>query len=426
MIIGASTTTLVSIFFLIILPVVAGPGCSKDSDPVSSPPPGSTDQYTIERTLSDGAQRNTIAFDGLAFLTGNLGAQSFLPPGKVADFSGFQYLRDNDPTQLGHNTDFVTIVAFNVLHILTTEQIDLLVARAQVQIDSINAYAYRRFPLMQAFRRRLTGDMPAGCGGLSCDVVMAYSADLYRLDAAISYDRARLLGGIIRSLTPAQVSAFTALKALNGVGNWNRSLADPLQGRSLTRDVSVAVMTYASEMYSWYAGSVDADVYFCPERQGTYFGSFYLKDWPAMGNPGFTIDEALTGRAGEEFLNALADSQRTFIAGLVELQRNDLNEIVQRRRDIALLLRGFMTQESIDSAAVMTLAARYGEVDGRIVYSYATRFAQVAGVLVPAQRVRLTALADSLGYVDPPGAFLYSEPIAMPAIPSTDGFFGAR
>ena len=25
---------------------------------------------------------------------------------------------------------------------------------------------------------------------------------------------------------------------------------------------------------SWYAGSVTADVYFCPERQGTYFGSF--------------------------------------------------------------------------------------------------------------------------------------------------------
>jgi hypothetical protein len=23
-------------------------------------------------------------------------------------------------------------------------------------------------------------------------------------------------------------------------------------------------MTYAADMYSWYAGSVDADVYFCP------------------------------------------------------------------------------------------------------------------------------------------------------------------
>ena len=47
-----------------------------------------------------------------------------LPPGKVADSSGCQYMRDNDPTNLGHNTDFMTIIAFNVLHILNTEQIE--------------------------------------------------------------------------------------------------------------------------------------------------------------------------------------------------------------------------------------------------------------------------------------------------------------
>ena len=77
----------------------------------------------MEQTLSDEAQRMTIAFDGLAFLTGCLGADSFLPPGKVADFSGFQYLRHNDPTGLGHNTDFVTIIARNVLSILSGSQI---------------------------------------------------------------------------------------------------------------------------------------------------------------------------------------------------------------------------------------------------------------------------------------------------------------
>ena len=61
----------------------------------------STPAFTIDQTLSDGAQRDTIAFDGLAFITGNLGADSFFPPGKVADFWGFQYLRDNDPSQHG-------------------------------------------------------------------------------------------------------------------------------------------------------------------------------------------------------------------------------------------------------------------------------------------------------------------------------------
>ena len=67
-----------------------------------APPSPVGGSMTITQTLSDGGQRNTIAFDGLAFLTGNLGADSFFPPGKVADFWGFQYLRDNDPTGMGH------------------------------------------------------------------------------------------------------------------------------------------------------------------------------------------------------------------------------------------------------------------------------------------------------------------------------------
>ena len=54
---------------------------------------------TMAQTLSDQAQLTTIAFDGLAFLTGTIGSDSFFPPGKVADFWGFQYLRDNDPTR---------------------------------------------------------------------------------------------------------------------------------------------------------------------------------------------------------------------------------------------------------------------------------------------------------------------------------------
>ena len=54
----------------------------------------------------------------------------------------------------------------------------------------------------------------------------------------------------------------------------------------------------------WYAGNVEADVYFCPERHATYFGSFYMKDIPAMGNPNFSISTSLTGDSGEAFLAA--------------------------------------------------------------------------------------------------------------------------
>jgi len=392
------------------------PGCHQPD------PPG--EEYSIERTLSDGAQRNTIAFDGLAFLTGNLGAQSFLPPGKVADYSGFQYLRDNDPTQMGHNTDFVTIVARNVLHILTEEQVQQLIERAETQVELIHEYAYLRFPLMDAFRRLLEGDLPEGRTGLDKDAVMAYSAALYRVDGEISYDRAELLGGVLRSMTPEQTAALETLRSLNGVGNWDRNLPDPLEAEGVDHDVQVAVMTYASEMYSWYAGSVEADTYFCPERQGTYFGSFYLKDWPAMGNPDYTIDEQLTARAGEDFLNVLTEAQEGLVASLVDIQRDDLYAIVATREQIGTQLRRFMTQETVDPSIVLSLSERYGELDGAIVYSYATHFAGVAETLDSAQEADLQALVDALGYVHPTGAFLYSAPMDMPLIMNSDYLFG--
>ncbi len=409
---------------LIVGMLVGATSCSKTATNVTAPTDTTTPRMTIAQTLSDEAQRNTIAFDGLAFLTGNLGAQSFLPPGKVADYSGFQYLRDNDPTNLGHNTDFVTIVAFNVLHILSSSQIAELVTSAQDQVGRINAFAYQRYPLLDAFRREYDGTLPAGTTGLDSLAVIAHMADLYRLDGAISYSRARLMGHILTSLTPTQQAAFAALKAKNGVGTWDRTLSDPLQSMGLSRDVGVAVMTYASEMYAWYAGSVVADTYFCPERQGTYFGSFYLKDWPAMGNPNYTINEQLTATAGQDFLHALPTAQANRVTGLVDVQRSALLEIVQRRTDIATLLRRFQVGQVPDSAAVIALSARYGELDGALSYSYATRFAAVAHALTAPQKAAVDSLAAGLGYVAPTGAFLYSAPIAMPAFGNTDDLFG--
>src|SRR5512138_3152848 len=110
-------------------------------------------EMNIENTLSDGAQLNTIAFDGLAFLTGSLGADSFFPPGKVADFWGFQYFRDNDPSQMGHNPLFLTSAAFNMWNVLTPDQRAQLKTLANAQVSSINEYGYKRFVLVKAFRR---------------------------------------------------------------------------------------------------------------------------------------------------------------------------------------------------------------------------------------------------------------------------------
>lgn len=362
------------------------------------------DKYSIEQTLSDEAQRNTIAFDALAFMTGNLGSQSFLPPGKVADYSGFQYLRDNDPTKLGHNTGFVTIIAFNVLHILNQDQLQMFIDAASDQAERINQYAYERFPLMQAFRRLIQGDIPAGSSGLNQDAVIQYSADLYRLDGELSYHRARLFGDVIRLMSADQIARLNALKALDGVGNWNDALLDPLKELGLEHDVNVGVMTFASEMYAWYAGSVEADVYFCPERQGTYFGSFYLKDWPAVGNPDYTIDEQLTGNAGQNFLNILTPGQKDLITGIPDKQKESLLSLVNVRDKVATELRKFMIGETADSSAILSLSGEYGRYDGEISFLYATIFSGVYQSLTQEQRSKLKTLANDLSYVDPSGA----------------------
>jgi hypothetical protein len=385
--------------------------------------PTSADQYNLEQAVSDEAQRNTIAFDGLGFMTGNFGSQTFLPPGKVADYSGFQYLRDNDPTKLGHNTSFVTIIAFNILNILTTDQINMFVVRAKEQIDQINQFGYKRFPLCKAFRRLIEGDLPSGTTGLNKDVVMSYTADLYRIDGLISYNRAQLFGQVLNSLSTAQKAKLVALKNLKGIGNWDAKVTNPLEALRLQQDINVAVMTYASEMYAWYAGTVKSDVYFCPERHGTYFGSFYLKDWPAMGNPNYTIDEKMTADAGTNLLAILTTTQADQIRGIVDLQRASLTELVLRRTDISTELRKFLSSQTADSTSVIALSKGYGELDGQLSYFYATNFSQVYKSLTTDQKAKVLALANTLGYINPTGAFLYSQPIAMPTVINTDFMF---
>jgi|GEM_PF-755432 len=387
-----------------------------------------TQVMDMEQTLSDQAQLLTIAFDGLAFLSGDMCSDTFLPPGKVADFSGFQYLRDNDPTGLGHNTDFVTIIAFNILNLLSESQIGELVNLAESQINMINQYGYLRFPLIKAFRRLLDGDIPDGTTGLSKSAVMTYSGELYRLDGQISYARAETLGHILRNLSAEQQAALDALIALNGIGNWDSSAIDPLQQLypQLSRDEHVAVMTYASEMYSWYAGSVEADTYFCPERQGTYFGSFYMKDMPAMGNAGFTIPDNLTADMGDSFLAVMDTTQASLVTDLVDIQRDALKGIVESRTAISTLLRMFMVHDSVDENAVLELAEQYGQYDGEIIYNYATNFSTAGHSLSDTQQSQLTAIREEWNTIGCNGAYLYSVNIDMPEITNTDFLFGAE
>ena len=216
------------------------------------------------------------------------------------------------------------------------------------------------------------------------------------------------------------------LDALVGKGmtSWPSPQVTGLAG--LSQDVNVAVMTYASDMFSWRQGSVDADVYFCPERHGTYYGSFYLKDAPAMGNPDYNISPTLTGDAGDALLAALTPTQAAIVTGLVTSQNSALTEIVARRTDLANQLRLYLSGKPPNSITVMSLVKRYGVLDGQISYLYATAFAKVGAALTPDQVTRLAALRAKICSLTPSGGFRYSRPVAMPAIPSTDFLFGTN
>ena len=387
------------------------------------PEPNRGRQYSLEQATSDQAQLHTIAFDGLAFLTGDFGSDTFLPPGKVSDYFGFQYMRDIDARGGGHNTSFLTRIALNMLATLSDAQKSQLLTLAKQQESDIKRFAEMRLPLMKAFRRNLEGDLPAGSNGLDRGAVVKYSTDLYEVDGLLAFGRAKVMGGILHSLNARQRAALARLK-FGDSGTWP-DMPEQIDRRSMSHTVHVAVMTYASEMFAWYAGSLEADTYFCPERHGMYFGGFGMKTAPAMGKKNYSISTTLTGDKGEAFLTTLNDAQRKLITDVVDLQRDDLAEIVRTRQAIATELRRFQKGQSANKAKILSLSRRYGELDGEISYFYATAFASVGKTLTADQKQELALLRTS-NASDPKGPFLYSSPIPMPKIRNTDFLFGVR
>lgn len=372
--------------------------------------------FDINQTISDGAQLNTLSFDGMAFLSGNFCGCSFIPPGKVADYFGFQYVRDNDITGMGHTTDFNTVLANNLMYVLDSNQKADMIALAKAQVANINLYGTKRFPLISAFLK--VRDQP-GNNTLIRDTVLERSADMYKLDGIISIQRAQLYSKIIKALTVKQKHYLDSIKVL-GMANMP-VLPDQIDKRPLNNNQFVGVMSIAGDIYSWYVGSVPADVYFCPERQGNYFGSFYIKDAPAMGVHGYSIDTSLTQSGGTKFLAILNTTQKQMITSLVDSQRTDLYTIVSIRDSISRILRGYLTANTIDTTAILNLSDIYGRLDGDISYRYAMAFSQVGWSLSQYQRDTINNLRH-LDKYPCNGAYLYSDSIAIPTVDITHFF----
>lgn len=396
-----------------------------ETQPGQAQAPHGKSQYSLDQAISDRAQLSTIAFSGLAFVTGDFGPDTFIPPGKVCDYFGFQYMRDIDAAHAGHNPKFLDRVAGNVLKTLSEGQRARFAALAREQAPQFNELAMKRFPLIKAFCRELKGEIPAGSQGLNRNAVMSYLGDLFAFDAELSYRRAEVFGQIVSSFTPEQKAALARMK-FGDFNTWPEVDMEQYKlPRETDRSLNVAYMTYASEFFSWYAGSVEADVYFCPERHGTYFGGFYMKDMPAMGKKDYNISTAITGDSGETFLELLTPGQRAPIMAIPDAQKNDLKEIIEVRRALSREFRKFLAGGTADKQKVLALGRRYGELDGEMSWMYATAFAKANKTLSAEQRAACMKLRNLEGYTSAP-AYLYSTPMkALPVIPDTDFLFKA-
>lgn len=385
-------------------------------------------KYSIEQAISDNAQLHTIAFSGLAFITGDFGASTFMPPGKVCDFFGFQYMRDIDAAEKGHNPMFLNRVAGNVLHVLSNEQKQLFMELSEEQAPQLEDLAKMRLSLIKAFHLQLDNEIPKGSSGLNQEAVIQYVGEIFARDAQLSLRRAEIMAKVAAMLTTEQ-KAYLAKMRFGDFNTWpdvdirdNKVRA----GRGKSQLFNVAFMTYASEFFSWTAGSVEADTYFCPERHGTYFGGFYMKDMPAMGKRNYDISTSVTGDSGKAFLNdVLNQQQRGLITEIPDKQRAAINEIINVRREISQQLRKLLNGEKPDKEKVIGLGRRYGQLDGEMSWYYATAFAKVNQTLTEEQRAALTKLRNLDGYTSAP-FYIYSRGMkTQPQLKNVDSFFFA-
>jgi len=272
------------------------------------------------------------------------------------------------------------------------------------------------------------GEIPAGSDGLNKAAVAKYVGDFFTTDAEMSYRRAEVTAKVYLSLTANQKAAFAKMK-FGDYGSW--PVGDEEAIKLYTRDhrepfYNIAFMTYMSEFFSWTAGSVDADTYFCPERHGTYFGGFYMKDMPAMGKRDYNISTSVTGDSGEAFVEKVCNAdQKKIMLAIPDQQRAALKEVASVRRQISTELRKCLVGGTPDKAKVVALGHRYGELDGEMSWYYTIAFAKVNKTLTTDQKAALVKLRNLDGYVSAP-AYLYSQPVqTAPTLPNTDSFFVA-
>ena len=321
---------------------------------------------------------------------------------------------------------FLNRVAGNMMHILNDQQKQIFLDLAQKQAPQFEKLAMMRLPLIKAFCMQRDNQIPPGSDGLNKASVASYVGEIFAFDAQLSLERAEAMARVYSSLSPEQKAYLSKMK-FGDFNTWpvmdeRDKMKD--QGRGQSRMFNVAYMTYISEFFSWTAGSVEADTYFCPERHGTYFGGFYMKDMPAMGKRDYDISTSVTGDSGKAFLDdVLNEQQRVLITSIADQQRVLLTEVIAVRKSISQELRKYLDGQTPDKTKLLSLGRCYGELDGEMSWYYATAFAKVNQTLTKEQRAALMKLRNLEDYKSAP-YYIYSSPAQdQPVLNHVEAFF---
>ena len=379
-------------------------------------------KYSIEQATSDNAQLNTISFAAMSFMSSDLCEMSFLPPGKHASYFGFQHLRDVVGGKDGHGQNFVPKVANNLFYILNSKQKAILIDLAKKQQKKIEKFALMRFPLLMAFEKYANNNFPNGTTELNKSQIIKQSGDLYALDGELSFQRAIGFAKVINSLTQKQKSSLDKFKNMPYT-SWS-TRRNQLNKRKFNHEVHVALMTYASELFSWYIGDVKKDIYFTPERTASYFGAYWTKAAPmkAVKRDNYKISITLTSNSGEQFLQLLNNNHSLKIRNLVQQQKPFLKQMVTAREDIAKQIRKIFNGEKNNLVKIVSLSRDFGELDGQIAYLYATTFSDIKNNISSSQLKKAVKLRNISQYKCR-GAFIYAEPSSIPKVDNLDLFF---
>lgn len=371
------------------------------------------DIYNIERATSYNGQLNTMMFDALAFWTGDFNSASYFPPGKVCDYWGFQSMRDNDPSGNGHSGNFLNYASLNVLSILNSEQLSKMSALATQQESELSELGYSRLVVVNAIREMTSI--------FNYTALSEYLSDVYLKDGIISIAQAKLKAEIILSLNTTQKLFLSSMNC--GSASWPHFADTSFSVKINGKNPTALIRGYAGDILSWFNGNVEKDVYFCPERHATYFGSFYLKDAQAMLNKSYLISTTITGDAGALTLANMTLAGQSILKNIINAQSAALQEIVNIRRNISTELRKLLIGQTIDEDFIKEKSKEYGKLDAYITYLYANAFKSIS--LTTTQKEYLTKLRNVVCPLTASLPFLFSTPIILDpnTLPNSDFLF---